>query len=718
MATLILTAAGQAIGGPIGGAVGAVIGRSLDSAIFAPKPRQGPRLGDLAVQTSSYGTAIPKLFGTMRVAGTVIWSTDLIERRATSGGGKGRPKTIDYSYSASFAVALSARPVLEVRRIWADGKLLRGDAGDFKSKAGFRLHQGGEDQEADPLIAAAEGAGRAPAFRGLAYAMFEELELADFGNRIPSLTFEVVADPQPIGIGAIAGDLSGGAVDFGGTPALLGYAAGGDSVRGAVEELAELVPLSLIDTGSTLRLELAPAEPVSLARSRESGRRELVRRAAAGVPGEVSVAYYDSSRDFQTGLQRAMAGAHEARPERRALAAALTADMAKGFAERRLDTLWAARVGATVTCSWTYAHVRPGTRVRLAGESGLWRVRRWTLDETGVKLELVGTGGAAAPAADASAGRPVSEPDLPHGPTVLRLHDLPISGASAEQPTLVALAAGAEPGWRRAQLSASFDGGASWTDLGSTPPAAAIGSVLTVLPPGDAALFDAIASVEIELLNEGMELLSRDDDALIAGANLALIGDELIQFGRADPIGPCRYRLSRLLRGRRGSEWAAGTHQPGEDFALIEAVTAGPVTLPPGFGIGGQVRLLASGVGDPAPVEARAAVSGEALRPPSPVHLRARAAANGDVTISWVRRSRLGWTWSSGGDTPLGEEREAYRVTLSGGDFSRSIDLAAGEYVYSAAQAAEDGPGPVAAEVVQLGTHGVSRAAAITDIRA
>jgi hypothetical protein len=182
MATLVLSTVGSLVGGPIGQAVGAIVGQSVDQMLFAPKARHGPRLGDLSVQTSSYGTQIPKLFGTMRVAGTVIWSTDLIERRTTSGGGKGRPKSIDYSYSASFAVALSGRRVLEVRRIWADGKLLRGAGGDFKVRTGFRLHTGDEDQMADPLIVAAEGAAQAPAFRGLAYAVFEELELAEFGN--------------------------------------------------------------------------------------------------------------------------------------------------------------------------------------------------------------------------------------------------------------------------------------------------------------------------------------------------------------------------------------------------------------------------------------------------------------------------------------------------------------------------------------------------------
>ncbi|RZT57170.1 hypothetical protein EV283_1230 [Sphingomonas sp. BK036] len=72
MATLVLTAVGSAVGGPIGGAIGALIGQAVDHTVFAPARREGPRLVELAVQTSSYGSQIPKLFGTMRVAGTVI----------------------------------------------------------------------------------------------------------------------------------------------------------------------------------------------------------------------------------------------------------------------------------------------------------------------------------------------------------------------------------------------------------------------------------------------------------------------------------------------------------------------------------------------------------------------------------------------------------------------------------------------------------------------
>src|SRR3546814_7053827 len=73
--------------------------QQVDPAIFKPKGREGPRLVDLKVQASTYGQQVPQLFGTMRVAGSVIWATDLIERRSKRGGGKGRPSTTEYSYA-------------------------------------------------------------------------------------------------------------------------------------------------------------------------------------------------------------------------------------------------------------------------------------------------------------------------------------------------------------------------------------------------------------------------------------------------------------------------------------------------------------------------------------------------------------------------------------------------------------------------------------------
>src|SRR5438067_4241354 len=228
MATLVLSTVGNALGGPIGGAIGALIGQSIDQQLLGPA-RRGPRLGDLTVQTSSYGTQIPRIYGTMRVAGTVIWATDLVESSQTTGA-KGQAD-VTYSYSVSIAVALSSRPVAAINRIWADGKLFRGENGDFKVNTTFRFYNGSEDQEIDPLIGSIEAIANTPAYRGLALAVFENLELADFGNRIPFLTFEISADEERPSIGAILNDASNGLVASIAGQEIAGYAAYGQSLR-------------------------------------------------------------------------------------------------------------------------------------------------------------------------------------------------------------------------------------------------------------------------------------------------------------------------------------------------------------------------------------------------------------------------------------------------------------------------------------------------------
>jgi hypothetical protein len=723
MATLVLTAVGTAVGGPIGGAVGAILGQQIDHRLFAPKARQGPRLGELAVQTSSYGSQIPKLFGMLRVAGTVIWATDLREERSSSGGGKGRPSNVNYSYSANFAVALSGRRIREVRRIWADGKLLRGAAGDFKTATTFRLHVGAEDQSVDPLIASIEGSGEAVAYRGLAYAVFENFQLAEYANRIPSLTFEVEADEGPVTAGWIAHELSSGEVGEGETVSLSGYAAMGESLRGAVESLSDLVPLRLVDDGQGLVLTRAgagdavtvEASEAGAATAGASGRSEWQRLSGDAVPSEASLVYHDPERDFQTGLQRAVRPGGGGRADRRAVAAALAAEQAKTLSEHRLEALWAARRTAKLHLGWRRADLRPGRKLRIAEVAGSWSVERVTLDRMIVSLDLVGLPEREPRSAgESSPGRAVASPDLVVGQTKLLLLDLPLFGEDKPAtPRLFAAAAGASAGWRRAELLASWDEGASWAPVAGTAGLSTIGAALGALAGAGSELLDTHNSVEVELLSTAMWLESRSDSALCAGANLAVLGDELFQFGAAEPVGERRFRLSRLLRGRRGTEWAAHGHQTGEAFALVEAENL-TMLAPPLSSLGRVVQIQALGLDDAEEVIVGRTLTGEVLRPPSPVHLRARRLANGNVEIHWMRRSRIGWVWMSGADAPLGEESETYRLSIASAGASREVTIHEPTYLYTdAEQMLDAAAGPLALSVVQIGTLLPSRPKAI-----
>jgi len=209
MASLLLGVAGSALGGlfgsvslfgvtlsgaQIGGALGALAGAEIDAALTPGKnvTRTGPRLSDINLQASTEGAPIPRLFGRMRLAGQVIWASRFKETATTTKtttGGKGAPSTTvtetDYTYSISFAVGLCEGVATRLGRVWANGNLL--DLSQYT----LRFYPGSETQAADPVIADTEGAGNTPACRGLCYVVFEDMPLADFGNRIPQLQFEI-----------------------------------------------------------------------------------------------------------------------------------------------------------------------------------------------------------------------------------------------------------------------------------------------------------------------------------------------------------------------------------------------------------------------------------------------------------------------------------------------------------------------------------------------
>jgi hypothetical protein len=216
MATIVLSAVGAAVGGAIGGgvlglssavigrAVGATIGRVIDQRLMGSGSGvvETGKVDRFRLTGASEGAPVVQVWGRTRVAGQVIWATRFQENVATSGGsGKGaprQPRTRSYSYSVSLAIALCEGVITRVGRIWADGVEIASD------QIQMRVYTGTEDQLPDPKIAAVEGAANAPAYRGIAYVVIEDLDLSPFGNRVPQLTFEVIR-PAAGGAGAAAG---------------------------------------------------------------------------------------------------------------------------------------------------------------------------------------------------------------------------------------------------------------------------------------------------------------------------------------------------------------------------------------------------------------------------------------------------------------------------------------------------------------------------------
>jgi len=199
MATVLLTSAVSAAG--LSGfaafaatAAATAIGGLIDNALFGQNfEQEGPRLNEINVSQSSEGSPIKRLFGRSRLGGNIIWASNFRETKTTEtqGGGKGgggsSVTTTTYSYSISFAVAFcEGNDRVTLGRVWADGKLLDTEPLDVA------FYPGSDTQPRDPTMSGIEGAAVTPAYRGTCYIVFKDLPLKDFGNRIPSITAEII----------------------------------------------------------------------------------------------------------------------------------------------------------------------------------------------------------------------------------------------------------------------------------------------------------------------------------------------------------------------------------------------------------------------------------------------------------------------------------------------------------------------------------------------
>jgi hypothetical protein len=346
--------------------------------------------------------------------------------------------------------------------------------------------------------------------------------------------------------------------------------------------------------------------------------------------------------------------------------------------------------------------IEPGSAIQLPLNPPLWTVERASTDGFVVVAELRPSSNRAA-AVTAEPGRVASSPDVVAGPVALALADLPdVTGTSANEPFILLAASSASAGWKPKTAEITFGGQSIATRTARIK--SVLGEAASALPAAACELIDQQNSVEVVLVDPDQWLTSCDDAGLGAGDNLALLGAELIQFGVAAPLGDGRFRLSRLLRGRGGSEWACSGHAAGDAFCLLQPGALEAIALPR-WAIGSSVTVALAGA------SASISFGGEALRPPSPVDLIGERLADGSLKLSWIRRSRQGFAWIDGVDAPLGETFEQYRITLTGNSGVLESTAAEPAFLISATEVSSVGPGPAVIEVRQIGDFAVSRTA-------
>lgn len=274
--------------------------------------------------------------------------------------------------------------------------------------------------------------------------------------------------------------------------------------------------------------------------------------------------------------------------------------------------------------------------------------------------------------------------------------------------------------WRGAQLFISVDG-VVYTPSVLVPTAATVGTINTAVPRSESFTFDEYTVITIDC-DKSQSFTSRTDDAVLSGANAAVMGAdgrwEVVQFCNAEQITPTQWQLSRLLRGRRGTEYVMGTSIAGDQFIMVS--TGDIVRVPLSVSqIGAQYvyKMVTSGASLAATPEVDFVSRGQALVCFAPVDAEAHFNSSGDIEISWTRRDRLGETLMSGMDIPLSDYPLTFSIDIVQGQspdspavIFRTLSTGTTSVVYSQADFLIDyaGESPSSPETIHVRIYQVS----------
>ncbi len=539
----------------------------------------------------------------------------------------------------------------------------------------MRVYCGFGDDAVDPLIAA-DKEEFAPAFRDCAYVVFEDLELGDYGNRIPALSFEVFAEGDAEGISL--DQLVPGADAFARSAPLAharGFADEGGPLASTLAAIDQVIPLVCMSGSEGLTVATRSnvgRNPVTLPDQlalQHSASEDARYKQRAGIPTRTPAAlrYYDDGRDYQTGVQRAAGGRDAGRELMIDLPATMSASGARQLANESANRARWQHETITWQIGELDPRIMPGSIVRVPDMPGNWLLRSWEWMDRGITVELERLAPSAGAARPSDPGESLSPIDLVIPSTRLAVIELPPEdGVNPDAPLIFAAASAQSNVWRGAALFALQ--GTALIDLGTTgTQRATMGTLHDSLPASQCLLFEPYATATIDLVAPDLELIDTDIEGIAAGANRLLIGGELVQFLRALPLGERRWQLTGLLRGRGGTETAASQgHAPQTTVVLLDdsLVPLSSVLIPP---VGGS-RVAALGTGDPEPVIAPLANAGLSRRPPCPVHPIIHTEIDQAHVYRWTRRARGQWRWDDSVEVPLVEEREAYVVGFGPSD--------------------------------------------------
>lgn len=438
-------------------------------------------------------------------------------------------------------------------------------------------------------------------------------------------------------------------------------------------------------------------------------------RQAAELPRAITINFADLNGDQQPNNVRAdrPLDATGARGEKSLdlSTLAIAPDDARDLADRYFRRIWNSRKEVSNGLTAQYLALEPGDceTLDLDGERAIYQLVKltvkaddslateWRYDAPSLALISGATG----------AGFDGRDPDTVVVAVLTKgfILDTPLltDRDSTANPLLyLAAAPYASGAWPGATIYQAIDGEYS-DELASVPSTspATWGYANAALADANPNLWDRASTLNVTLQ---VGSLTGTTEALIDAnptANLALIGDELVNFTTATLETDGSYTLSGFKRGRRGTEWATGTHASRDVFLLLNTVSAVTLGLSD-VSTDMSFKAITAGRTTGFPI-GLTPFTGASLKPYAPCHLSAvKDSGTGDWTLSWVRRTRVGGAWTGGAAIPLSEASEEYHLTVGDGVSSDTKTVtSATSYVWDVAtQTADTGAEVMAGDLV------------------
>ena len=485
-----------------------------------------------------------------------------------------------------------------------------------------------------------------------------------------------------------------------------------ESPRASISTLARHFGFDAVETEGLIRFVMRGRSPVAalthddLVAPREGDLLELTRAQETELPQALKWQVTRADGDYDTAQVEARRITFEStRITSESFPIAVPPEEAERRCHRALMEGWTARETAAFQLPPSRLALDPSDTVLLTHDGRDLAFRLTSIADTearGIEAVRQDLDGLDIPPG-ASRGATVTEAISFGAPEILLL-DLPQLNEEvpAHRP-LVAAFAIPWPGDMAVLRSPSSDGFELLTSFGTS---ARIGTLVEDFHAGPTSRFDLGNALVVDLYSGTLESVT--DLTLFGGANAVAIESklgvwELVQAGVAELIAPGRYRLSRLLRGVRGTEGAMGNPAPAgaRMVVLDESLAPLPISeadlgIPSNWRVGPASRA----VSDDSYVGLTFTLEGVGLRPFSVVHVEQpwrRPRMPGDLTIRWTRRSRALAADSWGGlEVPMLEEFEAYEVEiLDGATVKRVLSATTTSAIYSAAQQNADWGAPL-----------------------